>query len=340
MGCPKLHIESIPNLRVIHSKKEVKPSKKTGSCYPFGLKHKGYNNVTSANANSVAGKFKYNGKELEEGLGYNMYEYEARHYDAALGRFVTIDPLAEDYNFQSPYAYAVNNPIFFIDKLGMGADWKRKANDDGSITYTAEDGDSANSLHQQYGEQDGFTAEEAIDIVEIGVGRDNYTREDGMLMSNVEENDAFDIFVGEEYSSQDGADGMLVVPDDADVVDTSERLTEEQFGSFKDTVIYDRESVKAFASVAKDILELVKPDPLGKLVGTKGSRPRTTGRSSYSNSVRNSRSSVGTASRAPSGSNTSATSTTRQINVKGHYRTYKKSGKTIWIRPHTRTIQN
>ena len=49
-----------------------------------------------------------------------MYEYEARHYDAAIARFVTIDPLAEDYSYQNPYAYAVNNPIFFIDKLGMG----------------------------------------------------------------------------------------------------------------------------------------------------------------------------------------------------------------------------
>ncbi|MBV7270659.1 RHS repeat-associated core domain-containing protein [Winogradskyella sp. WHY3] len=76
--------------------------------------------MVSANVNPVASRFKYNGKELEEALGYDMHEYEARHYDAALGRFVTIDPLAEDYSFQSTYAYAVNDPIRFIDKLGMG----------------------------------------------------------------------------------------------------------------------------------------------------------------------------------------------------------------------------
>ncbi|WP_369680374.1 RHS repeat-associated core domain-containing protein [Winogradskyella luteola] len=90
--------------------------------YPFGLKHKGYNDLVSANVNSQASKYKYNGKELEEALGYDMHEYEARHYDAALGRFVKIDPLAEDYSFQSTYAYAVNDPIRFIDKLGMGPD--------------------------------------------------------------------------------------------------------------------------------------------------------------------------------------------------------------------------
>ncbi|WP_299361229.1 RHS repeat-associated core domain-containing protein [Winogradskyella sp.] len=114
--------------------------------YPFGGLHKGYNDVVSANVNSVAQKFKYNGKELEESLGYGMYEYEARHYDPWTARFVTIDPLAEDYNFQSTYAYAINNPIFFIDKLGMGP-WI--PNGDG--TWTAEAGDSASTLSRDAG---------------------------------------------------------------------------------------------------------------------------------------------------------------------------------------------
>uniref|UniRef100_UPI00261DC130 RHS repeat-associated core domain-containing protein n=1 Tax=uncultured Winogradskyella sp. TaxID=395353 RepID=UPI00261DC130 len=96
--------------------------KEENNYYPFGLQHKGYNNVVSSNSNSVARKFKYNGKELEKALGYKMYEYEARHYDAALARFVTIDPLAEDYSFQSSYVYAVNDPVRFIDKLGMSPD--------------------------------------------------------------------------------------------------------------------------------------------------------------------------------------------------------------------------
>ena len=44
--------------------------------YPFGLKHKGYNNVTSANGNSVAQKFKYNGKEIESPFDQNIIVYE------------------------------------------------------------------------------------------------------------------------------------------------------------------------------------------------------------------------------------------------------------------------
>lgn len=144
MGCLKLHIAEEPTLRLAYSKKEIKPSKKVGRFYPFGMKIEGINNVINGVENNYQ---TYNGKELEESLGYNMYEYEFRHYDAAIGRFVTIDPLAENYAFQTPYAYAANNPIFFIDKLGMGPDWIN--NGDG--TWTAEAGDSASTLATQAG---------------------------------------------------------------------------------------------------------------------------------------------------------------------------------------------
>ncbi len=46
MGCFRLHIEIESYLRVVYSKKLEKPSKKMGSYYPFGLKHKGYNYVS------------------------------------------------------------------------------------------------------------------------------------------------------------------------------------------------------------------------------------------------------------------------------------------------------
>ncbi len=49
-----------------------------------------------------------------------MLDYGARFYDPAIARFTTIDPLAEDYTFQTPYAYAANNPIIYIDYMGMG----------------------------------------------------------------------------------------------------------------------------------------------------------------------------------------------------------------------------
>ena len=86
--------------------------------YPFGLKHKGYNDVVSANSNSQATKYKYNGKELSQELGMNLYEYGARFYDPAISLFTSIDPRAETFSFQSTYVYAANNPVYYEEKNG------------------------------------------------------------------------------------------------------------------------------------------------------------------------------------------------------------------------------
>ena len=52
----------------------------------------------------------------------NLYDYGARFYDPQLGRFHSVDPLAENYNQQSPFLYAYNNPIRYTDYLGLGAE--------------------------------------------------------------------------------------------------------------------------------------------------------------------------------------------------------------------------
>jgi len=79
--------------------------------YPFGLKHEGYN----TSVGNAAYQYKYNGKELQE---TGMYDYGARMYMPDIGRWGVIDNKAEKYNFISPYNYAANNPIMFIDPDG------------------------------------------------------------------------------------------------------------------------------------------------------------------------------------------------------------------------------
>ncbi len=57
-------------------------------------------------------------RSLTRKKGLNWYDYGARYYDAALGRFTTVDPSSENYYAFNPYSYCVNNPIKYIDPDG------------------------------------------------------------------------------------------------------------------------------------------------------------------------------------------------------------------------------
>jgi RHS repeat-associated protein len=97
--------------------------------YPFGLKHKGYNNVVNGTENNHK---TFQGQEVSKELGYNMHEYKFRHYDAATARFVAIDPLASDYVHNSTYAFSENRVIDAKEMEGLekviiisGATWDK-----------------------------------------------------------------------------------------------------------------------------------------------------------------------------------------------------------------------
>ncbi len=80
--------------------------------YPFG--------ASFADASGTSTQpYKYNGKELDQMHGLNLYDYSARYYESAIGRFTTVDPLAEKYYSISPYVYCSNNPILRIDPNGL-----------------------------------------------------------------------------------------------------------------------------------------------------------------------------------------------------------------------------
>ena len=85
--------------------------------YPFGMKHKGYNNVVNGTDHPYGFGGMEEQNEFNEGLGW--IDITARNYDPALGRWMNLDPLAETMRRHSPYNYAFDNPIFFMDPDGM-----------------------------------------------------------------------------------------------------------------------------------------------------------------------------------------------------------------------------
>lgn len=103
--------------------------------YPFGMKHEGYNAAITANGSPVAQKIKYQGQERQDELKLNWDSFKWRNYDYAIGRFMSVDPLAEKYVYNSPYAFQEN-------KLGMGVELEglemvsERSKDGKSITLT------------------------------------------------------------------------------------------------------------------------------------------------------------------------------------------------------------
>lgn len=87
--------------------------------YPFGLKQIGYNATILNSGNTEAQKYKFQEQERQEELGLNWDSFKWRNYDYSIGRFVGVDPLAENYSNWTPYAFAGNQVLHSREIEGL-----------------------------------------------------------------------------------------------------------------------------------------------------------------------------------------------------------------------------
>jgi RHS repeat-associated protein len=180
--------------------------------YPFGLKHSyntdRYDFARDENDNIFVVlepvdrnkyQYKYNGKEYQDELNLNLYDYGARNYDPAIGRYFTIDNFSEAFYNINPYQYTANNPVKFIDVNGdyiyiFGEDGSKYRYDKGK-TYSRDDDGNWNE----------FAAKEGSYVAQIVGALNNITQGDensfGSQFLNMFANDDVNVDITKNLSN-------------------------------------------------------------------------------------------------------------------------------------------
>ncbi|WP_176954519.1 DUF6443 domain-containing protein [Niabella drilacis] len=86
--------------------------------YPFGLTMRG---ISTQNATpSLHNKDKtFQGQKFDDDLGVNYYSFKYRNHDPQIGRFIQLDPLADDYPHNSTYAFSENRVVNGVELEGL-----------------------------------------------------------------------------------------------------------------------------------------------------------------------------------------------------------------------------
>jgi RHS repeat-associated protein len=176
------YTDHLGNVRLsygLDEKNEVVKIMEENHYYPFGLKHTNYNSGKGKydfgegedigllkisqvpSGVSLPYKYKYNGKELQDELGLNIYAMDMRQYDPAIGRWMVIDPVT--HHSESPYSAFNNNPVFWKDPSGADSStadlinqlWNMTPNDGNAYTYIFGDPKKKTTTDAGHGDKTG-----------------------------------------------------------------------------------------------------------------------------------------------------------------------------------------
>ncbi len=238
--------DHLGNTRVVYNEDDVTTVNQITDYYPFGMTARQF----QANTDN---KYLYNGKEIQEGTGW--YDYGARMYDPALGRWHVIDPKAEKYNNMSPYSYCFNNPIRFIDPDGMDPDDEVKVHE---IIYNEED-ETYTITETSAPEEITFESEE------------NYNEETGVTTRTVTTNTT--TVTSTTTIDKDGniinAESVTTLKSEETVYEISPDGTSREVGheTYKPVDFHGGKEAGSFASQISSTVKSMMADPL---VGKKG----------------------------------------------------------------------
>jgi len=152
-------------------------------------------------------QYKYNGKEWQDELGFNLYDYGARNYDAAIGRYFNKDRFSEAYADLNPYQYTANNPIKFIDVNGdyiyIFDNNENYRYEKGKVQKRNEDG----KWEEHYADEGSYLSQVLGFLIEI-TGNDENSF--GSLFLSLFENENIDVNIRQNNSTKKNIKGKNI----------------------------------------------------------------------------------------------------------------------------------
>ena len=152
-------------------------------------------------------KYMYNGKEIDRMHGLYWYDYGARHYDAAIASWPTMDPLCEKYYDVSPYVYCGNNPMNAIDFDGED---NYTINNAGRIILSTRTDDDFDVLMLSNDPNTRITLQDRNILKQLSIRRSDYNGGQYGTMNNFTESAKLFKFVADNTDVEWGFDAFRV----------------------------------------------------------------------------------------------------------------------------------